>query len=64
MASPMVSLAVNPVTVVYRADDRTLSQVKEAGGMRPWREGTPDDDLAHHFEGESIEDHSSNFVST
>jgi len=32
--------------------------------MYPWAEGTPDDNLLHHFEGESVEGHTSNFVST
>jgi len=32
--------------------------------MWPWRTGVPDDNLIHHFEVESLEDRSSNFVST
>jgi len=59
-----VVLAVNPVHIVYRADDRSLSVIQSDGGMWPWGEGQPDDDLTHHFEGESIEERHSNFVST
>lgn len=56
--------SVPTYNIVYRTDDRPLTQIQEAGGMWPWRQGTPDDDLSHHFEGESVENHSSNFVST
>ncbi|OAT22822.1 enterotoxin A family protein [Proteus myxofaciens] len=58
------SWAINPTSVVYRADSRTLSDIHEAGGMWPLREGAPDNDLTHHFEGESIDGMCSNFVST
>jgi len=58
------ALPINPVSVVFRVDDRPMADIKEAGGMRPWADGIPDDDLTHHFEGESVEGHTSNFVST
>ena len=58
------ALPVNPVHVVFRADDRPLAEIQEAGGMRPWADGMADDNLLHHFEGESVEGHTSNFVST
>ena len=58
-------LAINTVSIVYRTDDRDLAAIRDAEGMWPnWTEGVPDDDLAHHFEGESIEGGSTNFVST
>lgn len=56
--------AVNPISIVYRADDRNIDEIRQAGGMFPWNDGQPDDDLAHHFEGESVEGGTSNFVST
>jgi pertussis toxin subunit 1 len=51
---------------VYRVDSRSPEQIKQAGGMRPRAsEGlVPDDDLAHHFDGESVVGGRSNFVST
>jgi len=60
----LTALPVNPVHLVFRTDDRPLADIQEAGGMRPWANGMPDDNLLHHFEGESIEGHTSNFVST
>ena len=33
-------------------------------GMLLWVDGIADNDLAHHFDGESIESPTSNFVST
>lgn len=58
------SSAINPVHVVFRTDDRALPSLRQDGGMWPWKDGHADDDLAHHFEGESIEGRRSNFVST
>lgn len=55
--------AIEPATVVYRADDRPIDTIAAAGGMYPWA-GERDTDLTHHFEGESIEDRVSSFVST
>lgn len=58
-------LAINTVNLVYRVDDRTIEKIQEAEGMWPlWNDGLPDDDLVHHFEGESIEGGTTNFVST
>ncbi len=59
----MASHAITVVNVVYRVDDRPMAELVQTG-MRPWVDGIPDDDLAHHFDGESIEGHTSNFVST
>lgn len=59
-----IAWSVNPIHIVYRVDDRDLSKINISGGMYPWEEGQPDDDLTHHFEGESLEGRRSNFVST
>ncbi|EDT9963034.1 hypothetical protein GR433_004458 [Salmonella enterica] len=44
-------------------DDRPITELVQTG-MRLWVDGIADNDLAHHFDGEAIEDHTSNFVST
>lgn len=59
----MVSYAIPVVNVVYRVDDRPISELAQTG-MLPWVDGIADNDLAHHFDGEAIEGHTSNFVST
>lgn len=64
LSQTSLSWAINPTSIVYRTDSRTLSDIHEAGGMWPLREGVPDNDLTHHFEGESIDGMCSNFVST
>lgn len=60
--------AVPPITphnIVYRIDSRNMAQIHEVKGMWPRvEEGIPDDDITHHFEGESVEGRVSNFVST
>ena len=58
------SWGVVPVDVVYRADSRNITEIEDTAGMWPRTGAIPDDDLAHHFEGESIENHTSNFIST
>lgn len=68
MAAPLTVLmrpaqAIVPPTVVYRADERSLEEITGVGGMRPWP-GRQDTDLIHHFDGESLEDQTSGFVST
>ena len=60
------SWAIPPISEVYRIDTRSPEEIRRVGGMRPRAiEGhIHDDDLAHHFEGESVEGGTSNFVST
>lgn len=53
-----------PVNIVYRVDNRTMTEIEQSRGMWSLREGTPDNYLIHPFEGESIEDRTSNLVST
>lgn len=60
-ASP--AQAIVPPSVVYRVDERALHELTGVGGMHPWP-GQQDVDLIHHFDGESLEDQSSAFVST
>lgn len=50
--------------MVYRADSRDIREIAETGGMFPWPGETLDNDLLHHFEGESVEGRVSAFVST
>lgn len=59
----MCSYAIPVVNVVYRVDDRPIGELVQTG-MLPWVDGIADNDLAHHFDGEAIEGHTSNFVST
>jgi len=58
------SWAVYPTGIVYRVDSRELNDIHEAGGMWPLEDGIPDNDLMHHFTGESLDGMCSNFVST
>ncbi|AHF79060.1 Putative hydrolase (plasmid) [Sodalis praecaptivus] len=62
----MHSHAVNIHPIVYRADSRKIADISAAGGMFPWGLDhlDPDTDLIHHFEGESLEERGSVFVST
>ncbi|EOF5149408.1 hypothetical protein ACK1W5_000041 [Salmonella enterica] len=59
----IVSYAIPIVNIVYRVDDRPITELVQTG-MRLWVDGIADNDLAHHFDGEAIEDYTSNFVST
>ncbi|CNH49246.1 enterotoxin A family protein [Yersinia pekkanenii] len=61
---PIVTFAIHPVSVVYRADSRTPEEIVQAGGMYPFTGLPPDIDLLHHFEGESLEGYTSAFIST
>lgn len=67
-SSQTLSAPSDVVNVVYRADSRTIEQIIAEGGMNTWAFVNPDNiadnNLAHHFEGESITGHSTNFVST
>ncbi|ANI29870.1 hypothetical protein PL78_08560 [Yersinia entomophaga] len=58
------SYAIYPVNLVYRADTRDLGEINAANGMRPWAGPRVDYDLIHHFDGESVDDYTSAFVST
>lgn len=59
------SWSINPAHIVYRVDTRNITEIQRAGGMWPrYEQGRPDDYLIHHFDGESVEDGTSNFVST
>ncbi|MDN0087647.1 hypothetical protein QVN42_09615 [Yersinia nurmii] len=58
------SYAIYPVNLVYRGDTRNLGEIYAANGMRPWAGSPVDYDLIHHFDGESVEDYTSAFVST
>lgn len=55
-----------PPSEVFRADTRHPDEISAVGGMFPqYRPGTIlDDNLTHHFDGSSLENGRSNFVST
>lgn len=52
--------------IVYRADSRHIDALSQAGELFPWgrEHSVPDTDLIRHFEGESLEERGSIFVST
>ncbi|WP_158300775.1 enterotoxin A family protein [Chromobacterium sp. ATCC 53434] len=58
------AMAAPPVNIVYRVDGRSLAAIRHSGGMWPWARGALDNDLTHHFEGQSVAGRNSNFVST
>lgn len=58
------SYAIEVHSVVYRTDNRNIHEILLSGGMWPWHSETVDYDLTHHFEGESLEEQTSAFVST
>lgn len=58
------TLAINQVSIVYRADSRSPEEITQAEGMFPFSDLPQDPDLLHHFEGESLEGYTSAFVST
>ncbi|WP_186381462.1 enterotoxin A family protein [Yersinia mollaretii] len=58
------AFAINQVNIVYRADSRTPEEITQAGGMFPFSDLPQDNDLLHHFEGESLDGYTSAFVST
>lgn len=61
-----VAREVDSVNIVYRVDQRDISDIISAGGMWPNIDvdEVPDNNLMHHFEGEAVENGHSNFVST
>lgn len=58
------AFAINQVNIVYRADSRPPAEITLAGGMFPFSDLPQDNDLLHHFEGESLDGYTSAFVST
>ena len=66
--APMTGYAITVVQKVYRADERPLEQIiSQYHGFYPRAaEGSQyyDSDLSHHFEGESVDNGVSPFVST
>lgn len=56
--------AINQVNIVYRADSRPPEEITRAGGIFPYSDLPQDNDLLHHFEGESLDGYTSAFVST
>ncbi|CNI14877.1 enterotoxin A family protein [Yersinia mollaretii] len=58
------TFAINQVNIVYRADSRPPEEITQAGGMFPFSDLSQDNDLLHHFEGESLDGYTSAFVST
>lgn len=58
------AFAINQVNIVYRADSRPPEEITQAGGMFPFSDLPQDNDLLHHFEGESLDGYTSAFVST
>lgn len=62
----VISPLSSAVNIVYRIDRRNMQEIRDAGGMWPrgLEYGLRDDNLAHHFDGTSVEGGTSNFVST
>ncbi|EEQ11414.1 Predicted hydrolase or acyltransferase (alpha/beta hydrolase superfamily) [Yersinia mollaretii ATCC 43969] len=58
------AFAINQVNIVYRTDSRPPEEITQAGGMFPFSDLPQDNDLLHHFEGESLDGYTSAFVST
>jgi pertussis toxin subunit 1 len=65
LSASSFSYAINPVSIVYRVDDRHMEAIHDARGMYPRGSGSNADyQLARHFEGESVEGRNSGLVST
>lgn len=53
-----------PHSIVYRIDNRDISDITTSGGFHPRSDGQQDFNLTHHFTGQSVEGRRSIFIST
>ncbi|WP_174848641.1 enterotoxin A family protein [Yersinia artesiana] len=58
------ALAINPVNIVYRIDQRNPDEIAQAGGMFPRFDSIQSPDLLDHFSGEAPYGYTSGFIAT
>ncbi|WP_174634764.1 enterotoxin A family protein [Yersinia thracica] len=63
-SASLPALAISPVNIVYRVDNRPPEEITLVGGMFPYFHLLHSNDLLEHFTGEAPEGYTSGFVST